>query len=207
MELAPSGPVQQGKGDAYCPAVPARIAPSRPPLFSCGPLDPRHAAIARDVNRFWGSNVVACACGPDFPHGCEGAFSLFTEGYLWIGEDFMNTITESVGSIMPAESAIAHELGHDIQGHYNAFAPTMLQRELGADCLSGYYLGSLVCRGTATQQDLIAALATACAIGDGTGDPIADLDTHGTCERRVDAVKAGIAAYLNGDLPLDVCTY
>jgi len=204
-ELAPTGPVQEGKGDAYCPTVPARIAPTTLPLFSCGPLDATNAAIAADVNRFWGSNVIACACGPDFPKGCEGAFSLFTTGYVWIGVDFINTITRSAGSYMPAEYAVAHEFGHEIQGHYNARGPFTLQRELSADCLAGYYLGSLVCRGTATQHDLIATLTTACVIADGTGDPIVDLGTHGTCEQRVQSVSFGIEAYLNGQLPLDAC--
>src|SRR5262245_29444035 len=84
-ELAPTGTVEQGKGDGFCPTVPARIAPATLPRYSCGGLDAVHTAIANDVNRFWGSQVTACACGPDFPSGCEGAWSLFGTGYIWIG--------------------------------------------------------------------------------------------------------------------------
>jgi hypothetical protein len=203
-ELVPSGPVQAGKGDNFCPGVPARIAPTTPPPYSCGRLDPVNAAIAADVNRFWGSSVVACACGPDFPEGCEGAWSLFDTGYIYLGVPFLDGLGTS-GSRMPAQYVVAHEFAHEIQGHYNAFAPTTQQRELTADCLAGYYLGSHVCRGTVTERDLITTLATACIIGDGTGDPIADLETHGTCEQRVESVKAGIRAYFAGEAPLEAC--
>jgi len=203
-ELAPSGPVEQGKGDGFCPTVPARIAPTTLPDYSCGRLNAVNGTIMADVNRFWASNVVGCACGPDFPEGCIGAWSRMTTGYVWIGEDFLATFNAS-GSYMPAEYAISHEFGHEIQGHYNALAPTTQQRELTADCLAGYYLGSHVCRGTATQQDLIATLATACLIADGTGNPITDLNTHGTCQQRMQAVTAGIEAYLTGALPLTAC--
>ena len=204
-ELVPSGPVEQGKGDAFCPTVPARMAPTTRSTYSCGPLDSVNATIAADVNRFWGSNIVACRCGADFPEGCQGAFSLFTTGYIYIGVEFLNQFASS-GSYMPAQYAFAHEFGHEIQGHFNAFAPTTQQRELGADCLSGYYLGSLVCRGQATEHDLITTLKTACLIADGTGNPITDLQTHGTCQQRMQSVAIGIQAYLSGQLPLTACS-
>ena len=202
-ELAPAGPVEAGKGDGFCPGVPARIAPMALPQYSCGPLDGVNGAIASDVNRFWGSQVTACACGPDFPQGCEGAYSLFGTGYIWIGVPFINGLAES-GSLTPAQYAVAHEFGHEIQGRY-AFAPTVQQRELGADCLAGYYLGSLVCRSQITERDLLTALATAYIIADGTGDPIRDLETHGTPEQRAASLAHGVRAYLNSELPLRAC--
>jgi predicted metalloprotease len=84
-------------------------------------------------------------------------------------------------------------------------APTTQQRELTADCLAGYYLGSLACRGLVTEEDVKTTLATACIIADGTGDPIADLATHGTCEQRVKSVAVGMNAYLAGDSALAAC--
>ena len=203
-ELAPTGPVEQGKGDGFCPAVPAGIAPTRLSQYSCGRLDSVNTSLAADVNRFWGSQVVACACGPDFPEGCEGAFSLFTEGYIYIGAEFVNGLAQS-GSLMPAQYVFAHEFGHELQGHFIGLAPTTQQRELQADCLAGYYLGSLVCRGNATINDVRATLATACIIADGTGNAITDLATHGTCEQRAKSVARGMEAYLGNELPLTAC--
>src|ERR1044072_6736119 len=109
-ELAPTGPVEAGKGDGFCPTVPANIAPFDVPAYSCGPVDATNAAIARDVNRFWGSNVTSRACGPDLPAGGVGAWSRFGPGYIWIGLDFVNGLGES-GSLMPAQYVTAHEFG------------------------------------------------------------------------------------------------
>jgi hypothetical protein len=201
-DLEPSGDI--GKGDGFCPIVPTQIAPTSPSEFSCAALDPVNAQIMGDVNAFWGATVVGCACGPDFPQGCEGAFSLFEKGYIYIGQDFVNGLAES-GSLMPAQYVYAHEFGHEIEGHFNAFAPTTQQRELTADCLAGYYMGSLICRGLVTERDVTVTLAAACIIADGTGDPVADLETHGTCTQRATSVAHGMRAYLTGDAPLAAC--
>lgn len=201
-DLEPSGDI--GKGDGFCPIVPTQIAPATLPEFSCGALQPVNAQLMADVNAFWGASIVGCSCGPDFPSGCEGAFSLFTKGYVYIGEEFVNELAES-GSLMPAQYVYAHEVGHEIEGHFNAFASTTQQRELTADCLAGYYMGSLVCRGLVTERDITVTLATACVIADGTGDPIADRETHGTCQQRATSVAHGMRAYLSGDAPLAAC--
>jgi hypothetical protein len=203
-ELAPSGPVEVGKGDGFCPTVPARIAPTGFSQYSCGRLDAVNSSIAADVNRFWGSNVVACACGPDFPQGCVGAWSLFNQGYIYIGVDFVNGLAAS-GSLMPAQYVFAHEFGHEIQGRYLGLRPTTQRNELQADCLGGYYLGSLVCRNGLNVTDVVATLATACIIADGTGNPFTDINTHGTCEQRAEFVAKGMRAYLDNELPLAAC--
>lgn len=206
LELEPAG--QDGKHDGVgaCPTVQAAIAPTAPTRYSCGALPPVHAAIMADVNAFWGSQVVGCACGPVSPAGhCTGAWSLFNTGYVYIGVEFLDGLTSSIGTWTPAQMVYAHEFAHEIQGHFNAFAATELQRELMADCLAGYYLGSLLCRGLATEHDVRAALATSCVIADGTGDPVADLDTHGTCEQRMQEVDVGIRAYQARSNPLAAC--
>ncbi len=202
--LEPSGPVGDGKSDGSCPNVPAFIQPTAPPQYSCGALQSQHQRIFDDVNRFWGSSITACSCGPDFPEGCDGAFSLFEHGYVWLGETFLAGLLAS-GSWSPIYYVMAHEVGHEIQGHYNAFAPTTQQRELTADCLAGYYLGSLSCRGLTSRTDIVIALRTACIIADGTGDPVRDRETHGTCDQRANALAAGIDAYYAGALPLTAC--
>jgi predicted metalloprotease len=203
--LEPEGSV--GKADGRCPFVPARIAPTAAPPYSCTPVDPITQQLFADVNQFWSSNVTVCACGPDFPEGCAGGFSLFEHGYVWVGTEFARWLVDQTQSLMSLRMLLSHEFGHELQGHYNGFAPTVLQRELSADCLSGYYVGSLACRGIASERDIMGTLALACQLGDGTGDPIADRDSHGTCDQRRDAVARGIDAYYQNMPPLHACSY
>jgi hypothetical protein len=193
-----------GKGDGFCPAVPAGIVADPVPPFSCGPVDPLGAAVMAEVNGFWGSEVGLCSCGPDFPQACDGAYSLFDKGWLYYSPSFLAGLTAS-GSFAPSFYVLAHEFGHEIEGHFGVLAPTTLARELTADCLAGYFLGSLVCAGRTTARDIETTLATACVIADGTGDPLADLETHGTCRQRVGSVAIGIQAYLAGAPALASC--
>ena len=202
-DLVPQGG-GNGKADGQCAYVPAAIAPTGAPPYSCGPLDAIDAPLAADVNAFWSSQVVACACGPDFPQGCVGAFSLNFYGYIYVGVDFMDRLAAS-GSVMPAQYVFAHEMGHEVVGHCGQVSSSLQLRELTADCLGGYYLGSLVCRGLASENDITATLRTACILADGTGDPIADQKTHGTCAQRETAVVTGMRAYLTGQRPLEAC--
>lgn len=204
-DLAPDALPEAGKGDGFCPSVPASIVADVVPPFSCGPVDPLGAAVMAEVNGFWSSQVGLCGCGPDFPQQpCDGAYSLFDRGWIYYDPAFLAGLTAS-GSFAPSFYVLAHEMGHEIQGHFDALAPTTLQRELGADCLAGYYLGSLVCAGRTSAADIRATLATACIIADGTGDPVADLATHGTCAQRAASVEFGIEAYLRGDPALASC--
>jgi hypothetical protein len=203
-ELAPSGKVVPGKGEQFCPVVPAGITPSRAE-YSCGPLDATSGSIMTDVNRFWGSQVLACAAGLDFPEGVDGAWSLSSQGVIYVGERFVEGIVRSGGPVA-AEYAFAHELGHEIEGHYlERLLPTAQERELTADCLAGYYFGSLVCRGLASEDDVQHVLATACVITDGTGNASTDAQSHGTCDERVASVATGMKAYLEGQSPLETC--
>jgi hypothetical protein len=198
-----SGPVELGKGDGSCPIVPAGIAPTGPSPYWCGPLDNLNTSLAADVNRFWGSQVVSCGCGPDFPSGCDGAFALgVPTGYIYIGVPFITGLEQTAG-LMPAQYAYAHEFGHEIMGRFYGRQPTLLQKELSADCMAGYYLGSRVCRGLVNEQEVATTLALACVIADGNGS--LDLDSHGTCEQRVKSVTEGMRAYLTGQPPLPAC--
>jgi predicted metalloprotease len=134
-----------------------------------------------------------------------GAFSLTHFGWIWTNSAFVDGLLSS-GSQMPGAYLYAHELGHEIQGHFNALPATTQLRELNADCLAGFYLGSLICRGAVTRDDIATTLGTACVIADGTGDPVADQRTHGTCDQRVSAVARGISAYLSSADALASCS-
>jgi hypothetical protein len=205
-DLAPDGVV--GKADGSCPSIPAFMSASAPPRSSCGPVDAQTYNLFYDINQFWGSGVNACACGPDFPRDCYGAYSMFGTGYIWVGTRFaQELVASSNGSLMPYQYALSHEMAHEVQGNYvpNVLAATEQRRELQADCLAGYYLGSVACRGLATENDIVTTLRTACTIADGTGDPIADQASHGTCEQRATAVARGMDGYLANGHPLDVC--
>ncbi|HEU0029279.1 MAG TPA: hypothetical protein VFQ53_01515 [Kofleriaceae bacterium] len=202
----PPGPGQSladNKTDAKCPIVPAHVMPSSPSEVSCAPLGDTTNALLADINQFWMSQTTACACGPDFPQSCtHNAFGTLT-GWMYTSDEFIATLIATRG-VVTARSVLAHEFGHLIQGMYGK--PELTQpTELQADCYSGYYLGSLVCRGLATEPDLVQTLANACIAADGTGDPIADLQTHGTCEQRASALAIGIHGYLTGTPALAAC--
>lgn len=198
--LAPEG--EPGKGDGFCPGVAANIQTTIAAPFSCGAVDAESASVMTDVDRFWGSQVSLCACGPDYPDACEAA-TAHSGGWVYASNSFLAGLRTS-GSGMPGAYVLAHEFGHEIQGVFGVPQTTQL-KELQADCLAGYYLGSLVCRGVVTQADVKVTLATACIIADGTGDPIGDLDTHGTCDQRASAVANGMSGYLSGEDALFAC--
>lgn len=196
----PSAP---GKSDGFCPGVVAGMVPRTAPTQFCGPADAASTSLLADVNRFWSSQIGLCACLPGTA-GCVAA-SAHSTGWIYANLEFVADLRAS-GSDMPAAYVYAHEVGHMIQGYFDVLPALEQPKELMADCLAGYYLGSLVCRGVVTRYDLTATLATACVIADGTGDPIADLSTHGTCEQRATSVAAGIAAYLAGRPALAACS-
>lgn len=192
-----------GKIDGQCGTVAANMAPLTAPAYQCTAPSAYHRLLMADVNQFWQSDIGVCGCGPDYPHGCEGATADRT-GWVYANFDFIEGLRES-GSDLPAAYVYAHEVGHMIQGYYNVLPRITQQKELEADCFAGYYLGSVICEGRASRADLELTLRTACVIADGTGDPITDLDTHGTCEQRVAAVALGIAAFQSGRAPIAAC--
>lgn len=207
-DLAPEGTPQAampGKADAFCPTVAANFVPQIQAPHLCGPLDPTSQSLAADVNRFWNSQIGFCSCGPDYPTACEGA-TAHAGGWVYANLGFIADLRNS-GSDMPAAYVYAHEFGHEIQGYLDQVPPIEQVKELQADCLAGYYLGSLSCRGIATMDDVRATLATACVIADGTGDPVRDLNTHGTCEQRMKSVAAGMDAYMAGEPALAACSF
>lgn len=200
-DLEPTGPVGGGKGDGACPSIEAGIGVSSPQQFACGPVSARSMAEMADINRFWESASALCACGPDQPD-CSNATAM-TGGWIYASNDFLEGLRAS-GSNMPTQYVLAHELGHEIQTLIGVPSITQV-KELQADCFAGYYLGSLACRGLARISDVQTTLATACLIADGTGDPVGDLETHGTCAQRTSMVTRGMRGYLAGTSALVTC--
>jgi hypothetical protein len=201
-DLAPAGPVASGKGDAGCPIIQASIGVTSPQEFICAPVSSRAALEMNDVNRFWGSRVALCGCGPDQPE-CSNATAM-AGGWIYASNEFIEGLRSS-GSNMPTQYILAHEFGHEIQGVIG-IPPIEQVKELQADCFAGYYLGSLACRGLVSEADVRTTLNTACVIADGTGDPIKDLRTHGTCEQRSNSVAAGMRGYLASRSALVACS-
>jgi hypothetical protein len=201
--LAPDRPPESvGKGDAFCPSVPVGIAPQPVAPRLCAPPGQLSLAVQAEVNEFWGSSVQVCACGPDSADDCDmNAFSLFGLGWVYYDPRLVELLVRG-GSNLPAYWLLAHEFGHELQGVFEK-PPILLARELGADCYSGYFLGSLVCEGQVSEADLARTLDVVCQLGD--GEHWLDLDSHGTCDERAKATLAGVRAYLGGRSALEAC--
>jgi hypothetical protein len=77
-------------------------------------------------------------------------------------------------------------------------------KELSADCLSGYFLGNLVCNQQTNAQEIIKTFNTLCFVDNGTSTYF-DPHGHGSCQERVSSIEQGINAYLAGVPPLNAC--
>ncbi|HTL36397.1 MAG TPA: neutral zinc metallopeptidase [Kofleriaceae bacterium] len=196
-----------GKGDGQCATVSANIAPTAPPPFACGPVDSLASSLLADINGFWGSHVGACNCIGDYDGPCRGASSRFELGWIYLEPGFIQRVSSEINTTV-GSYALAHELGHELQGHNGVDVDgPLIGLELGADCLAGYYLGGKMCDEGIADRDLQATLDFACSIADGNGDPVHDRNSHGTCDQRMSAIKQGIAAYQQRKAPLAGCRF
>ncbi len=166
--------------------------------------------IMTDLNTMWTSTLQACACGPDLPICANNALSLsFSQGgrgYVYYDRAALEMFLR-FGSLLAPAWFIGHEVGHNIQQAFNASPPVMQNRELGADCYSGYFIGWLRCNGRVNPTDIMATLAAACSFGDGTGYPWFDVNTHGTCVQRQQAILLGMNAFDRNIPPINACTF
>ena len=187
-------------------SYPANVVPSSAPPLTCGATGAATQAVMADLNSFWQSRVMACSCRADaYAAGCTGnAFVLGGAGYGYIYYDanLLNLLDLNTGSSLPADMVLAHEFGHNIQLALGLPSSAPKYKELQADCLAGFYVGSRIRRGLATQAGVLGVFATACQIGDPTASPWWG---HGTCNERVAALQSGIAGFLNGLLPGAAC--
>jgi predicted metalloprotease len=159
----------------------------------------------QDLNQFWQSSVNACSCQLDAPSVCVGGgFVGGDPGYVYYDAQALNRLDQLSGSRLPADMVLAHEFGHSIQ-LWLGLQSSGKSRELQADCLAGYYIGSRVRRGLATQADVANTFGTACRYGDPYLAPWYSPGAHGVCQERVAALTQGISGNLNGALPGQAC--
>lgn len=115
----------------------------------------------------------------------------------------------AAGSSIGAAWFLSHEAGHNVQiqlGFTNAYSSAK-GRELGADCLSGYFLAYEHCRGVYDMTEGMNLVYAICRAADPIATPWFQPGTHGTCEERVAAVQRGIDAYGTGTLPATACVF
>lgn len=203
--------VSCGGGDAGSPPENAGLSYSIGvramgyPQYTCGAPGATTVEVMNDLNQFWQSWVSACACQYDAPGICYGGAFVGTDpGYIYYDVLAMVRLDALTGSRLPADMVMAHEFGHSVQ-LWLGLASSGKFRELQADCLAGYYLGSRVRRGLATQQDLASTFDTACSYGDPYLAPWYEPGAHGICPERVAALNQGIAGNLGGALPGQAC--
>ena len=199
-----------GGGPATCPTRSGNIAPSNPPPYSCGQPGTTVDTIMQQLNEFWESGIQACVRGPDLPQCVGNAWAISPQdggmGYIYFDPTFLEVYSSQAGTLLMAANILAHEVGHNIQ---NAFGSSslMISKELGADCYAGYFIGWLICNGEVNGADLMGTFAGACQGGDGSGFPWFDVNTHGTCTQRVQAIQLGIQRYSDGVPPVNACTF
>jgi hypothetical protein len=195
-----------------CPEFSVGAAPIGPPAFAvCGVPGSSTATFMADLNLFWRSSMVACACdSPDaLQAGCQsnGMVLSATPGYIYYDRNLLAHLTASTGLGLSAAWFIAHEAGHNVQLALGIPASSGKQKELGADCLAGYFIAWLACEGRVPWSYTDAALQTACQIGDPFTSPWFAHQAHGTCAERQQAVSLGMRAYGNGNAPWLACAF
>lgn len=181
------------------------IRPLYAPQYLCGMPGSITNEVMSDLNRFWQSSVQACSCQPDAPGICYGgAFVGIDPGYIYYDAQAMTRLDQITGSRLPADMVMAHEFGHSIQ-LWTSLRPAGKFLELQADCLAGFYVGSRIRRGLATQADVSSSFATACSYGDPYLAPWYEPGSHGVCQERVAMLNQGITGSLSGATYRQVC--
>lgn len=184
---------------------PVGVRPLGPSQFSCGSPGQSTIQIMSDLNQFWQSSVTACACQFDAPSICiGGGFVGADPGYIYYDANALSRLDQLTGSRLPADMVMAHEFGHSVQG-WLGLAVFGKLKELQADCLAGFYLGSRVRRGLANNVDLANTFNTACNYGDPYLAPWYEPGAHGVCQERVHALSRGIDGNLSGIAPGQAC--
>lgn len=192
-----------------CRTEQANLVPINLPPFSCGTPGPITVAILNDINSLWQSQIQACACGSDFPQCANNAvaldFRIGGRAYIFYDRNILSFLGSNGSNLGPAWF-LAHEAGHNIQNEVGYQPPTVIQKELGADCLAGYFIGYLVCNNKVNNNDISSAFMSICA----TGDPFTpwfNPQGHGNCQQRQQATLVGLTAYRNGQRPFPACNF
>ena len=188
----------------------ASIYPSLPSQYECGPVDSVTQSIMNDINSFWGSQMYLCSCRSDQPN-CLGNAVVYGSapshqgyGYIYYDSNFLVYLNNISNTLLTPAWLLSHEAGHNVQSEFSATFPTQAIKELSADCLSGYFLGNLICNGQTNKLEIDSVLNTLCTVDNGQS-AFFNPNGHGSCQERVSYISAGINSYLNGIPPLDAC--
>lgn len=184
-----------------CATHEVSLGPVNPPPYTCGTVGPYTAKVMLALNEYFGSVMVACACGPDLPMCRNNAVAMSGpgRGYLYYDPDYLLDNAIFSDSLLAAAWVLAHEAGHHIQRDRGGGGGLTITQELSADCYSGAFLGWLKCRGSdITDFDMQRTLGSVCRRGDGAGVSWLDPRAHGQCTQRVAAVAQGMKAFESG---------
>jgi hypothetical protein len=207
----PTDPTHPTDPSPGCRAFPVGSATFGPPAFFCGAPGPTTNAVMSDLNLFWQSSMVACACdGLDsLGAGCQNNAMVMpaTPGYIYYDRNMLAQLTQATGLGLSAAWFMAHEAGHNVQLVLNMPVSSGKARELSADCLAGYFVAWLVCTGRVPWEYSNAAFTTACQVGDPFASPWFSHHAHGTCSERQTAVSQGTTAYQRGLAPWTACLF
>jgi hypothetical protein len=199
--------VPRDAGTLLCPTILGNVRTPGLPAFACGAPTALTASIFGDINTFWRSQMTPCAC--DQP-GCPfNAWVLSqTPGFVYYRRDFLQWVSQAGGGgAIGAAWMLSHEAGHNLQFAWGFRYSSMKAQELGADCLSGYFLAWLECSGRSNMSDTMAVTGSICAVGDPQPSGWFDPNTHGTCNERISAVLRGAGGYRAGQGPALVCVF
>lgn len=159
------------------------------------------------INEFWGSSMYACPCSEAVAMCKNNAYATSqTPGYIYYDPNLFASWLSS-GSKLPAAWATSHEAGHNLQFALGMSPTFSIQRELSADCFSGFFLAWLQCKNMVNQNDISATLSAVCMEGDSSSVPWFQPGAHGNCNQRINAVANGMKGYMNGALASNVCNY
>lgn len=194
-------------GPSRCDSIQGNSRTLGAPAIACGAPGELTLRILTDINTFWQSQMTPCAC--DLPSCPFNAWVLGqTPGYVYYRRDFLQWISQAGGgAAIGAAWMLSHEAGHNLQVASGLRYSSMKAQELGADCLSGYFLAWLECSGRSNMTDMMAAAGAICAAGDPQPSGWFDPGTHGTCNERIAAVQRGAAGYRGNQRPAAVCVF
>lgn len=158
----------------------ATVATVGPPEIACGLAGAATNAIMADINSFWQSQIESCAC--DTPDCMFNAWATArTPGYVYYRRDFLAWISSASGNLLIGPAwMLSHEAGHTLQIAHGIQYSSNKAVELGADCLSGYFLAALECAGKSNMSDSISAAMAICATGDPSPSSWFEPGAHGT---------------------------
>jgi predicted metalloprotease len=155
-----------------------------------------------ELNTFWGGRAEACGCQVPQCLGVIGAVFTFDPARIYFDRAQRDAWDRLYNTPLPSDSFMAHEYGHVVQ---QAARLPVIHTELQADCLAGFFLGSRVCGGTVTQNDVAVTFNNFCSTGGPPGSTWFNPASHGSCSERVSAVRLGMDGYLRGFLPGQAC--